>query len=151
MEHDLRVDTEPKLEVHTRECSWGGSGDQAGAQSRDYHQVGSQDEQAHLQDHSQGPQNRRVSFRIPEGEDSTTENWEPSTKPPIKDLELWLDQQADQLGTPTWWEELKAIPGIMDLCKFAQKISMSFHVPEIQSQASPDQSYSAPPAPKCLN
>ena len=62
-----------------------------------------------------------------------------------------MDQQADQLGTPTWWEELKAIPGITDLWKFAQKIRMSFHVPEIWSRASPDQSYSTPPAPKCLN
>ena len=134
-----------------QECSRGGSGDWAGARSQDYHQVDSQDKQACLQDHSQGPQNRRVSFRIPEGKDLATENREPSAKPPIKDLELWLDQQADQLGTPTWWEELKAIPGIMDLCKFTQKICASFHIPEIQSRASPDQSYSAPPAPKCLN
>ena len=47
--------------------------------------------------------------------------------------------------------ELKAIPGITDLCKFAWKIHASFCIPEIRSQASPDQSYSAPPAPKCLN
>ena len=80
-----------------------------------------------------------------------TENQKPSGKPPIKDLELWLDQQADQLDTPTWWEELKAVPGITDLCKFARKIRASFHVLEIQSRASPDQGYSTPPAPKCLN
>ena len=79
------------------------------------------------------------------------ENWEPSVELPIKDLELWLDQEADQLATPTWWEELKAVPGITDLCKFTQKICTSFSIPEIQSQASPDQSYSAPLAPKCLN
>ena len=78
-------------------------------------------------------------------------NWEPSVKLPIKDLELWLDQQADQLGTPTWWEELKAIPGITDLCKFTWKIRASFCIPEIQSWVSPDQSNSTPPAPKCLN
>ena len=79
------------------------------------------------------------------------ENWESSVKLPIKDLELWLDLQADQLGTPAWWEELKAIPGITDLCKFARKICTSFCIPEIWSRVSPDQSYSAPPAPKCLN
>ena len=79
------------------------------------------------------------------------ENREPSVEPPIKDLELWLDQQADQLGTPAWWEELKAIPGITDLCKFAQKIHASFCIPEIRSRVSPDQSYSAPSVPKCLN
>ena len=88
---------------------------------------------------------------MPEGKDLATESQEPSIELPIKNLESWLDQQADQLGTPTWWEELKAVPGIMDLCKFAWKICTSFHVPKIQSQASPDQGYSAPPAPKCLN
>ena len=134
-----------------REHSWGGSGDRAGAWPWDYHQVGSRNEWTHPRDHSQEPQNRRVSFRILEGKDSATENQEPSIELPIKDLELWLDQQADQLGTPTWWEELKAIPGIMDLQEFARKICMSFHILEIWSWASPDQSYSAPPAPKCLN
>ena len=88
---------------------------------------------------------------MPGGEDLATESQEPSDELPIKDLELWLDHQADQLGTPTWWGELKAVPGIMDLCRFAQKICMSFHIPEIQSWASPNQGYSAPPAPKSLN
>ena len=88
---------------------------------------------------------------MPEGKDSETESWKPSVEPPIKDLELWLDHQADQLGTPTWWGELKAVPGIMDLHRFAQKIWVSFHILEIWSQASPNQGYSTPPAPKCLN
>ena len=61
---------------------------------------------------------------MPGGEDSATESQEPSDKLPIKDLESWLDHQADQLGTPTWWGELKAVPGIMDLCRFAWKICM---------------------------
>ena len=38
---------------------------------------------------------------MPEDEDSATESWEPSVELPIKDLELWLDHQVDQLGTPT--------------------------------------------------
>ena len=59
---------------------------------------------------------------MPEGEDLATESWEPSVELPIKDLESWLDHQADQLGTPTWWGELKAIPGITDLCRFTWKI-----------------------------
>ena len=88
---------------------------------------------------------------MPGGKDSATESWEPSNELPIKDLESWLDHQADQLGTPTWWGELKAIPGIMDLCRFARKICMSFHILEIRSWASPNQGYSAPPAPKSLN
>ena len=88
---------------------------------------------------------------MPEGKDLATESQEPSVELPIKDFESWLDHQADQLGTPTWWGELKAVPGIMDLHRFAQKIQASFHIPEIRSWASPNQGYSAPPAPKCLN
>ena len=37
-----------------------------------------------------------------------------------------------------------------DLHKFTWKIQASFNIPEIQSQASPDQGYSAPPAPRSL-
>ena len=73
-----------------------------------------------------------------------TESQEPSIELPIKDLESWLDHQTDQLGTPTWWGELKAVPDIMDLCRFTWKIQASLHVPEIQSWASPNQGYSTP-------
>ena len=55
------------------------------------------------------------------------------------------------MGTPTWWGELKAIPGVADLCRFTQKIQASFYVPEIQSWASPSQAYSTPLAPRSLN
>ena len=106
------------------------SEDQAGAQTQNHHQVDPQNEQAHSQDHIQEPPNKRVSFWMPEDRDLATESREPSAKLPIKDLELWLDYQADQLGTPTWWGELKAVPGVADLHRFAQKIRVSFHVPE---------------------
>ena len=43
------------------------------------------------------------------------------TEPSINDLELWLEHQAE-LGTPSWWGELEAIPGITDPSKFAWKI-----------------------------
>ena len=133
------------------EHSRGGSEDRAGARSQDHHQVDSQNGWAHPQDHIQEPLNRRVSFRMPEGKDLVTESWEPSVELPIKDLESWLDHQADQLCTPTWWGELKAVPGMTDLCRFAQKIQASFYIPENQSWASPNQGYSASPAPKSLN
>ena len=81
-----------------QERSWGWSGDWAGARSRDYHQVGSQDEWTHLWDHSQGPQHRRVSFRIPEGEDSATENWEPSVELPIKGLRIVVESTGLSAG-----------------------------------------------------
>ena len=73
------------------------------------------------------------------------------TEPSINNLELWLEHQAEQLGTPTWWGELEAIPGVMDPHKFAWKICMSFYVPEVWSRMSPDQGYSAPLAPRSLN
>ena len=88
---------------------------------------------------------------MPEDGDLVTESRDTSAKLPIKDLESWLEYQVDQLGTPTWWGELKAIPGMVDLCRFAQKIRASFHVPEIWSWASPSQDYSAPLAPRSLN
>ena len=70
-----------------------------------------------------------------------------STEPYIEDLEMWLEFQAGQLGTTMWWEELGTIPGIKDWCKFAQKIRASFYIPEVCMRASPEQGYTAPPAP----
>ena len=52
---------------------------------------------------------------------------------------------------PPWWGELKAVFGMADLHRFAQKIQVSFRVPEIRYWVSPSQGYSAPPAPKSLN
>ena len=76
---------------------------------------------------------------------------ESPTEPSVNDLELWLEHHAEQLGTPTWWGELEAIPGITDPHKFAQKIHASFYVPEVQSRMSLGQGYSAPLAPRSLN
>ena len=36
------------------------------------------------------------------------------TEPSVSDVETWLEWQARQLGTPTWWTELKAILGIRE-------------------------------------
>ena len=80
-----------------------------------------------------------------------TDRGDSPTELSINDPELWLKHQVEQLGTPTWWEELEAVPGITDPHKFAQKICTSFYVPEVQSRMSPDQGYSAPLAPRSLN
>ena len=42
-------------------------------------------------------------------------------EPSMVDLETMLEFQAGQLGTPTWWKELGAVPGIEDRHKFVQK------------------------------
>ena len=73
------------------------------------------------------------------------------TEPSMDDLEMWLEFQAGQLGTPAWWEELGAVPGIEDRCKFAQKITASFYVPEVQLRPSLELGYTAPPAPQVLD
>ena len=70
-----------------------------------------------------------------------------STEPSVDDLEMWLEFQAVQLGTPTWWEELAAMPGIEDRCKFARKIRASFYVLEVCLRGAPEWVYTAPPAP----
>ena len=69
----------------------------------------------------------------------------------MDDLETWLEVQAGQLGTPAWWEELAAVPGIEDRCKFAQKIRAPFYVLEVHLRVSPEQVYTAPPAPWVLD
>ena len=74
-----------------------------------------------------------------------------SMEPSVDDLEMWLEFQAGQLGTPTGWEELGAVPGIEDRCKFARKIRVSFYVPEVWLRATPEWSYTAPPAPQILD
>ena len=98
------------------------------------------------------PPRRRVTFNDPEDEkDPTGEEAGCSTEPSTGDIEMWLEFQAQQLGTPAWWEELGAIPGIKDLCKFAWKIRASFYIPEVQMRASVEQGYTVPPAPQNLN
>ena len=69
----------------------------------------------------------------------------------MDDLEMWLEFQAGQLGTPIWWEELGAVPGIEDRHKFMWKIRASFYVPEVWLRASPECGYTAPLAPWILN
>ena len=99
---------------------------------------------------SQSPaksQNRRVSFHDLENKESAVEGKNPLPKPSVNNLETWLEYQAAQLGTPAWWRELEAVPGITDWCKFAQKIRASFYVPEVWSRMFPEEGYSAPPAP----
>ena len=49
-----------------------------------------------------------------------------SMEPSVSDVETWLEWQAKQLGTPAWWTELKAILGIQDPQKLAQKLGPPF-------------------------
>ena len=73
------------------------------------------------------PPRKRVTFDDSKEEKGPTrEEAGCLTEPSVGDLDTWLEFQAGQLGTPAWWEELEAIPGIKDQCKFAQKIRVSF-------------------------
>ena len=66
-------------------------------------------------------------------------------------METWLEWQANQLGTPAWWMELQAIPGIRYPWKLAQKIRASFYIPEIRMRTLQEPGYTAPPTPKSLD
>ena len=98
------------------------------------------------------PPHMRVTFsdpevkKSPEGEEACC-----SMEPSISDVEMWLEWQTWQLGTPAWWVELGAIPRIKDLQIFAQKIRASFYIPKVQMRDSLDQRYTMPPAPWNLN
>ena len=95
---------------------------------------------------------KRVTFNDSEDEKGPTREGACClTEPSVGDLDMWLEFQVGQLGTPTWWEELGAIQGIKDQCKFAQKIRASFYVPEVQIRASPEQGFTMPLAPWSLN
>ena len=93
-----------------------------------------------------------MTFREPEVEPNSeggAESYPP--EPPISDMEIWLEWQACQLSTLSWWLELRAIPGVKDLRKLICKIHASFSIPEVRMRPFPKQEYTAPPAPKCLD
>ena len=69
----------------------------------------------------------------------------------MDDLETWLEFQEGQLGTPTWWEELGAVPGIEDRHKFLWKIRASFYVLEVWLRAFPECGHTVPLASWILN
>ena len=70
---------------------------------------------------------------------------------PVSNVGTWVEWQAEQLGTPAWWLELKAIPGVQDPQKLACKIRASFYIPEVRMRASLGQQYTMPLAPKFLS
>ena len=58
---------------------------------------------------------KRVTFTDPEDEKSlASEEAGYLAEPSVGDVETLLEFQTGQLGTPAWWEELGAIPGIKD-------------------------------------
>ena len=74
-----------------------------------------------------------------------------SMEPSVSDVETWLEWQAWQLGTPTWWTELKAIPGIRDPWKLAQKIRASIYIHEVRMRTLQEPEYTVPPTPRSLD
>ena len=119
--------------------------------SPDHLQTHSQDEWARSPDHTQSLPHRQVSFCMPEGKDMTTVKEPVTVELTTEDLETWLEHQVGQLGTPTWWRELEAVPDIENPHKFARKIWASFYVPKVQSRMNLGQPFSAPLAPRNLN
>ena len=92
-----------------------------------------------------------MSFHDPKDEKDPVKEVSCLMEPSVDNLETWLEFQVGHLGTPTWWEELGAMPGIEDQHKFVQKIRVSFYVLEVWLRVSPEQGYTAPLAPQSLN
>ena len=93
------------------------------------------------------PSGRRVTFRNPKADmSSEIDAKDYSTEPSVSDVQTWLEWQAKQLGTPSWWMDLQAIPGIRDLQKLAWKIRASFYISEVRMRTLQEPGYTAPPA-----
>ena len=137
----------------------------AGAVPREEAEVGSRScsracSQSHPQSGSQSrwprspsrpPSWRRVTFREPKVEPNSevgAEDYLP--EPPISDVETWLEWQASQLSTPTWWLELRAILGVKDPWKLTHKIWASFSITEVRMSAIPGQGNTVLPTPNAL-
>ena len=98
------------------------------------------------------PSRRRVTFRNPKvGPSSKRNTKDYSTEPSVPNMETWLEWQAKQLGTPTWWMELQVIPGIRDPWKLAWKIRASFYIPEVRMRTLLEPGYTAPPTLRSLD
>ena len=68
------------------------------------------------------PTKDKGDFWEPIAELSSVRNLKDHTmEPPVSNVETWVEWQAKQFGTPAWWPDLKAIPGIKDLQKLACK------------------------------
>ena len=67
-----------------------------------------------------------------------------STEPSVSDMDTWLEWQATQLGTPTWWMELQAILGIRDPQKLACRVRASFNIPEVRMRTLLEPGYTVP-------
>ena len=73
-----------------------------------------------------------------------------STEPSVLDVDMWLEWQAQQLGTPAWLMELKAIPEIKDPQKLTWKIRVSFYITKVRMRALLEPEYTAPPPLRAL-
>ena len=72
------------------------------------------------------------------------------TEPSVSDVEMWLEWQAQELGTPAWWMELKAILGIKYPQKLTWKIRASFYIPKVRMRVLLEPEYTVPPPPRVL-
>ena len=145
-----RTHSRTHSQSHSRSCSRSRSRSCSRACSQSHSRSGSQSRQPQSPDGP--PPGRRVTFREHVAEPNSEGNVEDHmVEPSVSDVETWLEWQAKQLGTPAWWPELKAIPGVKDQWKVAHKIWASFYIPKVRMRTFLGQEYTMPPAPKCLS
>ena len=131
---------------HTRSRSRSQSRSHSRTHSQSHPQSGSQSRQPRSP--SGPPPGRRVTFREPKVEPNSKGGVEDYLQEPsVLDVESWLEWQACQLGTPAWWSELTAIPGMKDPQKLAHKIWASFYISEVRMRAFLEQEYTVPLPP----
>ena len=143
---------------HSQTCSQSCSRNHSRSQSRSCSRARSQSQSQggsqgrHLRSPDGPLPGRRVTFKQPVEEPNSRGSVEDHLpEPSVSDVEMWLEWQAEQLGTPAWWPELKASLGVTDPQKLACKIQASFYITEVRMRASLGQEYTMPPAPKCLS
>ena len=131
---------------HSRNNSWSRSWSRGCSRAQSQHCSQGNLQNVHPMSPEGPPPGRRVTFRNPEAETSSkggTESY--SMEPSVSDMETSLEWQAKQLGTPAWWTELQAIPGIRDPQKLARKIKASFYIPEVRMRTLLEPGYTVPP------
>ena len=73
-------------------------------------------------------------------------------EPSFNNSSEWVRWCAEQLETPTWWQELSEVPSQMDVQEFVRSVQALFQLPKASNHApGVDNDYMVPPSPQSLN
>ena len=68
-------------------------------------------------------------------QEQASRQWEdrqsgPSQEPLTEDYERWIEWKGQLIAMPIWWQELLEIPVVSNIQELAQKIRVSFELPQ---------------------